>query len=103
MSHLPCPGFEAVNLRTDSDVFKHFAMLFQMIEFGKDSLDCEFASRPVNAEKNRPGAVLPVFRSRVPLCKRTSAEGSDYINASFIQVSVSRVVYASCMRLLKSN
>ncbi|CAK8697352.1 unnamed protein product [Clavelina lepadiformis] len=50
-----------------------------------DYLDYDIATRSVNAGKNRPGAVLPVFRSRVLLCNRTSAEGSDYINASFVQ------------------
>nr|CAB3265299.1 receptor-type tyrosine-protein phosphatase gamma-like [Phallusia mammillata] len=50
-----------------------------------DHLDYEFATRTVNEMKNRPGAILPVFRSRVLLCNRTSAEGSDYINASFVQ------------------
>jgi len=52
-----------------------------------DNLDYDFASRSVNEAKNRPGAILPVFRSRVLLCNRTSAEGSEYINASFVQVS----------------
>ncbi|XP_078495891.1 receptor-type tyrosine-protein phosphatase gamma-like [Ciona intestinalis] len=57
----------------------------QVVYSRSDNLDFDFAMRSVNENKNRPGALLPVFRSRALLCNRTSAEGSDYINASFLQ------------------
>lgn len=48
-------------------------------------IDYDFAKRSVNENKNRSNGILPVFRSRVPLNYRVGSEGSDYINASFLQ------------------
>ncbi|XP_039263393.2 receptor-type tyrosine-protein phosphatase gamma-like [Styela clava] len=48
-------------------------------------IDYDFATRSINQNKNRPNGVLPIFRSRVPLHYRVGNEGSDYINASFLQ------------------
>lgn len=49
------------------------------------NIDYDFAKRNVNAKKNRSNGVLPIFCSRVPLNYRIGSEGSDYINASYLQ------------------
>lgn len=49
------------------------------------NIDYDFAKRKVNENKNRTNGVLPIFRSRVPLNYRIGSEGSDYINASYLQ------------------
>ncbi|XP_077997254.1 receptor-type tyrosine-protein phosphatase gamma-like isoform X2 [Glandiceps talaboti] len=49
--------------------------------------DYEFhsATRPYNKAKNRSVETLPVDRSRVKLLPKPGEDGSDYVNASFLQ------------------
>lgn len=48
-----------------------------------DDLSC--ALKPVNSEKNRNADFLPVNLKRVVLPARPGVEGSDYINATYLQ------------------
>jgi len=61
-----------------------------MKELAPPSGQDTFASRPVNREKNRDGALLPVYKSCVrlrgdPHDQSGVEEGSEYINASYLQ------------------
>ncbi|XP_076468835.1 putative receptor-type tyrosine-protein phosphatase mosPTP-1 [Babylonia areolata] len=47
-------------------------------------VDMSCALRPVNVEKNRSGALLPVNLKRVLLPARPGVEGSEYINATYL-------------------
>ena len=56
--------------------------------FTPGEYDVMAARKPANAAKNRQGSQLvPVEVARVPLTARPGIEGSDYINATWLQVS----------------
>ena len=42
----------------------------------------------INKDKNRDPDVLPIEQSRARLTNKPGVEGSDYINASFLHVSL---------------
>ncbi|BFZ10956.1 hypothetical protein BsWGS_13995 [Bradybaena similaris] len=61
-------------------------MQFQQITKYKGSEDdFSAALKPINQEKNRIGSVLPVNLKRVLLPARPGIDGSDYINATYLQ------------------
>ena len=63
-------------------------MLAQMVTLhtpGDDDKSC--AVKPVNREKNSSDDFLPVNLKRVILPARPGVEGSEYINATYLQVS----------------
>ena len=53
------------------------------------------ANKPVNKPKNRNAEFLPVSSKRVVLPARPGIEGSDYINATYLQV-------CTCLNLFSS-
>ena len=61
--------------------------LLQLItEYAPKERDMTAALKVINLEKNRVGGVVPVDLKRVLLPVRPGVEGSDYINASYLQV-----------------
>ncbi|XP_059152199.1 tyrosine-protein phosphatase 99A-like isoform X2 [Physella acuta] len=59
---------------------------FQLItEYIPNELDLSAALKPINLEKNREGGIIPVNLKRVLLPARPGVEGSDYINATYLQ------------------
>lgn len=62
-------------------------MTLQLItEYIPNELDLSAALKPINLEKNRAGGIIPVNLKRVLLPARPGVEGSDYINATYLQV-----------------
>ena len=59
-----------------------------------DDLSC--ALKPVNSEKNRSTDFLPVNLKRVILPARPGIEGSEYINATYLQVSTCVGLQKAC-------
>ncbi|GFO43956.1 receptor-type tyrosine-protein phosphatase delta-like [Plakobranchus ocellatus] len=59
---------------------------YQLVtEYTPNEMDLSAALKPVNQEKNRVGSILPVNMKRVMLPARPGVDGSDYINATFLQ------------------
>ncbi|XP_055882183.1 tyrosine-protein phosphatase 99A-like isoform X6 [Biomphalaria glabrata] len=59
---------------------------YQLItDYTPNELDQSAALKPVNLGKNRVGSLLPVNLKRVLLSARPGVEGSDYINATYLQ------------------
>ncbi|RUS74585.1 hypothetical protein EGW08_017666 [Elysia chlorotica] len=59
---------------------------YQLVtEYTPNEMDLSAALKPVNQEKNRVGSILPVNMKRVLLPARPGVDGSDYINATFLQ------------------
>ncbi|BFZ08813.1 hypothetical protein BsWGS_11851 [Bradybaena similaris] len=59
---------------------------FQLItEYIPSEMDLSATLKPVNLEKNRPGGIIPVNLKRVLLPARPGIDGSDYINATYLQ------------------
>ncbi|KAK3768343.1 hypothetical protein RRG08_031133 [Elysia crispata] len=56
-----------------------------LTEYTPNEMDLSAALKPVNQEKNRVGSILPVNMKRVLLPARPGVDGSDYINATFLQ------------------
>ena len=77
------------------EVIYIFQMILKLISYLPQHLkrhlevpvENSFAMRTMNRDKNRQGALLPIFKSCVRLRdKNSSEEGSEYINASYLQV-----------------
>ena len=56
-----------------------------VVNFVPNDYDHVAARKPINADKNRDPAVVPIESARVALRAKPGVEGSDYINASWIQ------------------
>ena len=69
-------------MSADSD-FRFSEEYEELKHVGRDQL-CTAADLPVNRPKNRFTNILPYDHSRVKLQPTDDEEGSDYINASFI-------------------
>ncbi|CAL1526213.1 unnamed protein product [Lymnaea stagnalis] len=54
-------------------------------KYTPNELDLTAALKPINLEKNRVNSIHPVNLKRVLLPARPGVEGSDYINASYLQ------------------
>ena len=65
----------------------HFSHTKLITEYHPSEMDFTAALKPINQEKNRTGGILPVNLKRVLLPARPGVEGSDYINATYLQVS----------------
>uniref|UniRef100_A0A0B7ABU4 Uncharacterized protein n=1 Tax=Arion vulgaris TaxID=1028688 RepID=A0A0B7ABU4_9EUPU len=57
----------------------------QITEYTPSELDLSAALKPVNQQKNRDGSIIPVNLKRVLLPARPGIDGSDYINATYLQ------------------
>lgn len=57
-------------------------------EYTPNEMDQSATLKQVNQEKNRPGSIIPVNMKRVLLPARPGIDGSDYINATYLQVSL---------------
>ena len=51
------------------------------------------AVKPVNIPKNRIQEMLPIDMKRVLLPVKPGVDGSDYINASYLQVSLHSLIH----------
>lgn len=68
------------------DDYKLLASHFKMItQFQPKEVHTASAMKPVNACKNRACTLVPLEGSRVHLTPRPGEEGSDYINATWLQ------------------
>ena len=56
-----------------------------VVNFVPNDYDHVAARKPINVDKNRDPAVVPIESARVALRAKPGVEGSDYINASWIQ------------------
>ena len=56
-----------------------------VVNFVPSEYDHVAAKKPINVSKNRDPAVVPIESARVALRAKPGVEGSDYINASWIQ------------------
>ncbi|CAH8629486.1 unnamed protein product [Schistosoma rodhaini] len=62
----------------------------------KLSVSCDVAKRSVNLSKNRLVSIVPFDWNRVTLCSIRGVDGSDYINASFIDGYLEKNAYIAC-------
>ncbi|CAH8605552.1 unnamed protein product [Schistosoma guineensis] len=62
----------------------------------KLSVSCDVAKRSVNFSKNRLVNIVPFDWNRVTLCSIRGVDGSDYINASFIDGYLKKNAYIAC-------
>ena len=56
-----------------------------VVDFVPNDYDHVAAKKPINASKNRDPAIVPIESARVALRAKPGVEGSDYINASWLQ------------------
>ena len=54
-------------------------------DFSVDEFHLTSATRSCNVAKNRNAAIVPVENARVYLTPKPGVDGSDYINASWLQ------------------
>lgn len=67
----------------------HFSEEYEALKHVGHDLQRGAADLPVNRPKNRFTNILPYDHSRVKLQPTDDEEGSDYINANFVPVSMS--------------
>ena len=72
-------------------------LMEEFIRLAKADLSDKYteASKPVNESKNRYKNISPYDHSRVKLIKTPGVEGSDYINANYIDSYAARNRYTS--------
>lgn len=73
-------------MAADSD-FRFSEEFEDLKHIGREQL-CNAADLPVNRPKNRFTNILPYDHSRVKLLPTDDEDGSDYINANYMSVSV---------------
>lgn len=75
-------------------LFRICFLFFQLVtNFTPKEYHLSSALLEVNKDKNRSSDLLPVELSRVRLPARPGVDGSDYINASFLHVSLHTFSY----------
>lgn len=73
-------------MSADSDF--RFSEEYEALKNAGRSLACIAADLPVNRPKNRFTNILPYDHSRVKLQPSDDEDGSDYINANYVSVSI---------------
>lgn len=93
--------FTYFELRSQSDItaYRFFCHFINVLSFyilqivtsykPKDS-DKSLALDPISIEKNRNTDFIPLYPKRVKLPFLPGVEGSDYINATYLQVTLPR-------------
>lgn len=75
-----------------ADVDIYIFLIEQLVtSFKPSEEDISCACKPVNVEKNRSMDIVPVNLKRVVLPARPGVEGSDYINATYLQVNTAYI------------
>lgn len=78
-------------MSADSDF--RFSEEFELLKHVGRDKPCNAADLPVNRPKNRFTNILPYDHSRIKLMPTDDEEGTDYINANYIPVSVTLIVF----------
>ncbi|CAH1153716.1 unnamed protein product [Phaedon cochleariae] len=74
------------NLEDKNELWKPLDVQFRLVtSFVCRDFNLVSANKPVNQSKNRCAVILPVESARVHLTPKPGEDGSDYINASWLQ------------------